>query len=64
MLPLQSYTGACRCASVRRTMDHKKGERIGLQELIDNAIEDIDLDQDDSFDPEHMHLAEFSRRTG
>ena len=39
-------------------------ERNGLQEIIDKAIEDIAREAGDSFELDHMNLAEFSRRTG
>ena len=36
----------------------------GLQEIIDKAIEEMAREAGDSFDVDHMNLAEFSRRTG
>ena len=36
----------------------------GLQEIIDKAIEEMAREAGDSFDIDHMNLAEFSRRTG
>ena len=39
-------------------------ERNGLQEIIDKAIEEMARETGDSFDIDHMNLAEFSRRTG
>ena len=59
----QSYTGLCQYASVRRTMD-RESERIGLQEIIDKAIEGMAREAGDSFDIGRINLAEFSRRTG
>ena len=40
MRPPDPYTGLCQYASVRRIMD-KENERIGLQEIIDKAIEGL-----------------------
>ena len=40
MRPPDPYTGLCQYASVRRIMD-KENERIGLQEIIDKAIEEL-----------------------
>lgn len=42
----------------------RESERIGLQEIIDKAIDDIARETGDSFELDHMNLAEFSRRTG
>lgn len=42
----------------------KENERIGLQEIIDKAIEEMAREAGDSFELDHMNLAEFSRRTG
>lgn len=39
-------------------------ERDGLQEIIDNALADMARAQGDSFDLDHVNLAELSRRTG
>lgn len=39
-------------------------ERNGLQEIIDKAIEEMAREAGDSFDIDHINLAEFSRRTG
>ena len=39
-------------------------ERNGLQEIIDKAIEEMAREAGDSFELDHMNLAEFSRRTG
>ena len=41
-----------------------ENERIGLQEIIDKAIEDMAREAGDSFEIDHLNLAEFSRRTG
>lgn len=42
----------------------KENERIGLQEIIDKAIEDMAREAGDSFELDRMNLAEFARRTG
>jgi len=42
----------------------KENERIGLQEIIDKAIGDMAREAGDSFELDHLNLAEFSRRTG
>lgn len=42
----------------------KENERIGLQEIIDNAIGEMAREAGDSFETDRMNLAEFSRRTG
>lgn len=42
----------------------KENERIGLQEIIDKAIEELAREAGDSFELDQMNLAEFSRRTG
>jgi|GEM_PF-3445661 len=42
----------------------RESERIGLQEIIDKAIEDMAREAGDSFDIGRINLAEFSRRTG
>ena len=39
-------------------------ERNGLQEIIDKAIEEMSREAGDSFELDHLNLAEFSRRTG
>ncbi len=39
-------------------------ERIGLQEIIDKAIDEMAREAGDSFDIDHVNLAEFSRKTG
>lgn len=41
-----------------------ESERDGLQEIIDNALADMARAQGDSFDLDHVNLAELSRRTG
>lgn len=43
---------------------NKENERIGLQEIIDKAIEEMAREAGDSFDIGRLNLAEFSRRTG
>lgn len=63
MRPPDPYTGLCQYASVRRIMD-KENERIGLQEIIDKAIEELAREAGDSFKLDQLNLAEFSRRTG
>ena len=42
----------------------KENERIGLQEIIDKAIEELAREAGDSFKLDQLNLAEFSRRTG
>lgn len=42
----------------------RESERIGLQEIIDKAIEEMAREAGDSFELDHLNLAEFSRRTG
>lgn len=42
----------------------RESERIGLQEIIDKAIEEMANEEGDGFDIDHLNLAEFSRRTG
>lgn len=42
----------------------KENERIGLQEIIDKAIEEMAREAGDSFELDQLNLAEFSRRTG
>ena len=42
----------------------RESERIGLQEIIDKAIEEIAREAGESFELDRMNLAEFSRRTG
>lgn len=42
----------------------RENERIGLQEIIDKAIEEMAREAGDSFEIDHLNLAEFSRRTG
>lgn len=42
----------------------KDNERIGLQEIIDKAIDEMAREAGDSFELDHLNLAEFSRRTG
>lgn len=39
-------------------------ERNGLQEIIDNALDDMAREASDSFDAENVNLAELSRKTG
>ena len=56
MRPSGPYTSQCRYASVRRTMD-KENERIGLQEIIDKAIEEMAREAGDSFELDHLNLA-------
>lgn len=41
-----------------------ESERDGLQEIIDKALADMARVQGDSFDLDHVNLAELSRRTG
>ena len=41
-----------------------ENERNGLQEIIDKAIDEIAREAGDSFELDHLNLAEFSRRTG
>ena len=42
----------------------KENERIGLQEIIDKAIEELAREAGDSFELDQMNLAELSRRPG
>ena len=42
----------------------RENERIGLQGIIDKAIEEMAREAGDSFEIDHLNLAEFSRRTG
>lgn len=42
----------------------RENERIGLQEIIDKAIEEMAREAGDSFEIDRLNLAEFSRRTG
>ncbi|MBQ9042216.1 MAG: IS21 family transposase [Eggerthellaceae bacterium] len=42
----------------------RENERIGLQEIIDKAIDEMAREAGDSFELDHLNLAEFSRRTG
>ena len=43
---------------------NKDNERIGLQEIIDKAIEEIAFEVGDGFQLEKMNLSEFCRRSG
>ena len=47
----------------RRTM-YEDSSSNDLQEIITQAIEDIKKELGDSFDLEHLNLAELERRTG
>lgn len=42
----------------------RESERIGLQEIIDKTIDEMAREAGDSFELDHLNLAEFSRRTG
>lgn len=42
----------------------RENERIGLQEIIDKALDEMAREVGESFDLDHLNLAEFSRRTG
>ena len=42
----------------------RESERIGLQEIIDKTIDEMACEAGDSFELDHLNLAEFSHRTG
>lgn len=42
----------------------RESERIGLQEIIDKALEEMPREAGESFELDRINLAEFSRRTG
>lgn len=42
----------------------RESERIGLQEIIDKALEEMAREAGESFELDRINLAEFSRRTG
>lgn len=52
-----------RIARNNQTMD-RESERIGLQEIIDKALEEMAREAGESFELDRINLAEFSRRTG